>query len=54
MKCDICPEGTVLGPDGCMDGKFEYYSTHLNIIPITQTLRKFEMVGIKKILFGTL
>ncbi|KFM62684.1 Agrin, partial [Stegodyphus mimosarum] len=19
MKCDICPEGTVLGPDGCMD-----------------------------------
>ncbi|GBM76177.1 hypothetical protein AVEN_161019-1, partial [Araneus ventricosus] len=19
MKCDICPEGTVLGEDGCMD-----------------------------------
>lgn len=20
MKCNICPAGTVLGPDGCMDG----------------------------------
>ncbi|GFQ66511.1 agrin [Trichonephila clavata] len=23
MKCDICPEGTVLGEDGCMDGKLQ-------------------------------
>lgn len=25
MKCDVCPPGTVLGPDGCMDGKGEGY-----------------------------
>ncbi|GBL62489.1 hypothetical protein AVEN_162922-1 [Araneus ventricosus] len=27
MKCNICPPGTVLGPDGCMDGKNKHCST---------------------------
>jgi len=22
MKCNVCPEGSILGPDGCTHGEF--------------------------------